>query len=92
MKPPPPLDPTWWETPKMRAVLARQDVRAVYRWLLDHGWSQTAISARTGQTQPEVSEFLHSDRRVICWAGRAGIGWSGRGGCSCRARCGRWPL
>ena len=67
MKPPPPLDPTWWETPKMRAVLARQDVRAVYRWLLDHGWSQTAISARTGQTQPEVSEFLHSDRRVTTY-------------------------
>jgi transcriptional regulator with XRE-family HTH domain len=63
----PPLDPAWWETPEMRAALAKRDIRAVYRCLLDHGWSQSAIAARTGQTQPEVSEFLRSDRQVITY-------------------------
>jgi hypothetical protein len=37
---------------------------------MEHGWSQSAIAARTGQTRrpdawPEVSDFLRSDRRVI---------------------------
>jgi hypothetical protein len=31
-------------------------------------------------------------RRVIRWAGLAGMGWSGRGGRSSRPRCGRRPL
>ena len=39
-----------------------------------------------------LSSPPRTDRRLICWAGAAGIGCSGRGGCSCRARCGRWPL
>ena len=67
MTPAPPLDPAWWDTPVMRAALAEQDIRAVYRWLMAHGWSQSTIAARTGQTQPEVSDFLRSDRRVITY-------------------------
>jgi transcriptional regulator with XRE-family HTH domain len=60
------IDPSVWEQPDMRAVLAARDIGAVYRALADLGVSQRAIAALTGQSQPEVSEIL-SGRRVIAY-------------------------
>ena len=53
-----------WDRPDMRHALATRDIGAVFQILQRHGVSQRKIAARTGQTQGEVSEILHGDRKV----------------------------
>lgn len=43
----------------MRAALARHDIGSVYRLLQAKGYSQNAIGALTGQSQPEVCGIRH---------------------------------
>jgi hypothetical protein len=50
------------DDPRLRASLAVQDVRALFRWLQVRGWSQVQIGAATGQSQPEVSAILKGRR------------------------------
>jgi len=46
----------------MRAALARRDIGAVYRALVESGVSQRRIAQLTGQSQSEVSEVLRGRR------------------------------
>jgi transcriptional regulator with XRE-family HTH domain len=46
------------ELPDMRLALSRRDIKAVYRLLQKHGYSQRYIAALTGQSQSEVSEVM----------------------------------
>ncbi|MBI1759088.1 MAG: hypothetical protein HYR62_07675 [Actinobacteria bacterium] len=43
----------------MRVALARHDLKVVYRLLRVRGYSQNAIGALTGQSQPEVCAIMH---------------------------------
>ncbi|MGH3913599.1 MAG: helix-turn-helix domain-containing protein, partial [Pseudonocardiaceae bacterium] len=47
-----------------RAALAERDIGAVYGILYRSGVPQREIARRTGQSQSEVSEIMHGDRRV----------------------------
>jgi len=53
-----PIDPLTWDTPHMRAALARHDIGCVYRHLRAAGISQRRIASLTGQNQSEVSEII----------------------------------
>jgi transcriptional regulator with XRE-family HTH domain/tetratricopeptide (TPR) repeat protein len=53
-----PIDPRVWDTPQMRAALARHDIGRVYQLLSTVGVSQRRIAAMTGQNQSEVSEIV----------------------------------
>lgn len=48
----------FWQQPDVVAVLARQDVPALYRLLRDHGLSQRRIGRLTGHPQSEVSAVV----------------------------------
>ncbi|MGH3932583.1 MAG: helix-turn-helix domain-containing protein, partial [Pseudonocardiaceae bacterium] len=50
--------------PEARAALAERDIGAVYAILYGSGVSQREIARRTGQSQSEISEIMHGDRRV----------------------------
>lgn len=58
-----PIDPEMWETPRMRAALAKRDIATVYRLLRTGGVSQRRISKLTGQAQSEICEIT-SGRKV----------------------------
>ncbi len=51
-------DPAMFEGEEMRAALAARDITLVYRLLGQRGVSQREIAARTGQSQPEVSDIV----------------------------------
>jgi hypothetical protein len=59
-------DPSVWERPEMRLLLARRDIGGVYRQLRHIGFSQQRIAALTGQSQPEVSAIMKG-RRVMAY-------------------------
>lgn len=46
----------------MRVALARQDLSTVYRLLQRQGYSQNAIGALVGQSQPEVCAVVRGRR------------------------------
>jgi hypothetical protein len=52
------IDTAIWDTPDMRAALARRDIPAVYRGLKVAGVTQRDIAALTGQHQSEVSAIV----------------------------------
>jgi hypothetical protein len=54
-----PIPQELFETPPMRAALARRDIAAVFKRLQSSGISQRRIAAWTGQAQSEISEILH---------------------------------
>ncbi|MGH3914557.1 MAG: helix-turn-helix domain-containing protein [Pseudonocardiaceae bacterium] len=54
----------WYTRAEARAALAERDIGAVYGILYRSGVPQREIARRTGQSQSEVSEIMHGDRRV----------------------------
>ncbi|MGQ0775657.1 MAG: helix-turn-helix domain-containing protein [Pseudonocardiales bacterium] len=56
--------PLWYTRPEARGALAERDIGAVYAILYRSGVSQREIARRTGQSQSEISEIIHGDRRV----------------------------
>src|SRR5262244_3990631 len=60
------IDPALWGKPEIRAVLARRDIGALYRWLYRQGVSQRRIAELVGQSQSEVSEIL-AGRQVLAY-------------------------
>jgi transcriptional regulator with XRE-family HTH domain len=56
-----------WQRKDMRRYLAARDIGSVYRLLQQHGVSQRAIAARTGQSQSEISEIIAGFRQVISY-------------------------
>lgn len=49
-------DPSLWERPEMRAVLAARDIGALYRRLRKVGVSQRRIAQLTGQHHADITE------------------------------------
>ncbi|MGH8922607.1 MAG: helix-turn-helix domain-containing protein [Actinomycetes bacterium] len=56
--------PPWYTQAEARGALAERDIGAVYGLLYRSGVAQREIARRTGQSQSEVSEIMHGDRRV----------------------------
>lgn len=52
----------------MREALRRHDFTHVFHQLQGIGYSQTAIAALTGQSQPEISAFVQGKRRASAYA------------------------
>lgn len=85
----------------MRVALARQDLSTVYRLLQAQGYSQYAIGALVGQSQPEVSAVIHG-RQVRVYdvlvrialglgvpPGYMGLAWCEHAGCQQPPTAGR---
>nr|WP_042188033.1 hypothetical protein [Kibdelosporangium sp. MJ126-NF4]CEL17613.1 Putative regulatory protein [Kibdelosporangium sp. MJ126-NF4]CTQ91159.1 regulator [Kibdelosporangium sp. MJ126-NF4] len=58
----PPAD--LWERPEIRAVLAAQDIRALYQHLRKHGVSQRRIAQLTGQHHSDVTDVAGGRRQI----------------------------
>jgi antitoxin component HigA of HigAB toxin-antitoxin module len=50
----------------MRSALTTRDATRIYRELQKFGYSQQAIAALVGQSQPEVSAVIHG-RRIMAY-------------------------
>ena len=54
----PPVDPSFWERPQIRAALARRDIGAVYRELIAEGFTRRQLSELAGHGPSTVSEIV----------------------------------
>lgn len=54
----PPVDPSFWERPQIRAALARRDIGAVYRELIAEGYTRRQLGELAGHGPSTVSEIL----------------------------------
>lgn len=59
--PPPAM---FWELPEMRVALAAHDLRSVFLFLHQRGFSQRRIGGLTGQSQSEISAICNDGREV----------------------------
>lgn len=56
----------FWTRQDVRVMLAARGIGSVYNALRANGWSEQAVAAMTGQSQPEVSAIVHG-RRVYTY-------------------------
>jgi transcriptional regulator with XRE-family HTH domain len=61
----PALPPAFWTRPEVKKALERADFGALFRFVYQHGFSQTRISAATGLSQNRVSLIMRDRQKVI---------------------------
>ncbi|WP_181722908.1 helix-turn-helix domain-containing protein [Nocardia gipuzkoensis] len=61
------IAPAVWESPVMRAALARRDLKRVFELLQRGGFSQREIGRQAGLSSSEVYQVLHRNRRISAY-------------------------
>lgn len=64
-----PIDPAWWDDEQvdgvsMRRVLADRDIRAIFQFLHNRGWSWAAIAQATDIGEQRIREIANGRRRI----------------------------